>query len=126
MFDDQEKRFALNEGEAHFNVPKLDVSFSEYIEEREKNSFENAMKKYMPIGTIVQTSINDNLLMIVGYKENGCDYIGCLYPSGMTSSTNLFWFNHDQIKRVFYVGYNNGQGEYYREQLNQQNSEIRR
>ena len=33
------------------------------------------------------------------------DYIGCLYPEGNISEEYMYLFNHDQIDKVFFMGY---------------------
>ena len=50
--------------------------------------------------------------MITGYfcssndnKEKMFDYSGILYPEGVINSDEVALFNHDQIEKVFYVGY---------------------
>lgn len=82
-------------------------------------------EKFLPIGTVVLLKGGKKELMIVSYcifpqgdvydkngklddKEFGermYEYGGCVYPEGMLTSDQLFAFNHDQIAKVVYRGY---------------------
>lgn len=82
-------------------------------------------EKFLPIGTIVLLKGGKKELMIVSYcifpqgevyDKNGklddaefgermYEYGGCVYPEGMLSSDQLFAFNHEQIAKVLYRGY---------------------
>ena len=78
--------------------------------------------RFLPIGTIVllkggkrELMINSYCIMPSGdaYDKNGkvdikgkvFDYGGCLYPDGMITSDQLFAFNHEQIEKICYMGY---------------------
>ena len=69
-------------------------------------------EKYLPIGTVVLLKDAKKRVMIIGFaakgKETGdkmFDYMGCLYPEGVISSEQNLLFNHDQIDKVYYMGY---------------------
>lgn len=79
-------------------------------------------EKFLPIGTVVllkggkkELMINSYCIMPSGdaYDKNGkvdvkgkfFDYGGCFYPEGMVKSDQLFAFNHDQIDRICFKGY---------------------
>lgn len=79
-------------------------------------------EKFLPIGTVVLLKGGKKELMIMGYcimpgdeaydkkgkvdvSDKVFDYGGCVYPEGMITSNQLFAFNHDQIERVSFVGY---------------------
>ena len=79
-------------------------------------------EKFLPIGTVVLLKGGKKELMIISYcivpsgeayDKNGkveigdkmFDYGGCVYPEGMITSDQLFAFNHDQIAKVVYKGY---------------------
>ena len=85
---------------------------------------ENEIKeKLLPIGTVVLLKGGKKELMIISYciipagdvyDKNGkvdvgdnamFDYGGCVYPEGMLTSDQLFAFNHDQIEKVCFMGY---------------------
>jgi len=70
------------------------------------------IEKYLPIGTVVLLKNAQKRVMIIGFaiqSETGAgevyDYLGCLYPEGIISSNQNLVFNHDQIDKVFYIGY---------------------
>lgn len=80
-------------------------------------------KKFLPIGTVVLLKGGTKELMIISYcifpagevyDKNGpvedvgetmFEYGGCVYPEGMVTSDQLYAFNHDQIEKVLYRGY---------------------
>lgn len=79
-------------------------------------------EKFLPIGTVVLLKGGKKELMIMSYciipagdvyDKNGkvdvgdamFDYGGCVYPEGMLTSDQLFAFNHDQIEKVCFMGY---------------------
>ena len=79
-------------------------------------------ERFLPIGTVVLLKGGKKELMIISYciipagdvyDKNGkvdvgetmFDYGGCVYPEGMITSDQLFAFNHDQIEKVVYKGY---------------------
>ncbi|WP_373820169.1 DUF4176 domain-containing protein [Glaesserella sp.] len=39
------------------------------------------------------------------------DYAACLYPVGLDVNSVPFWFNHEDIRQVFFEGYINPQEE---------------
>ena len=79
-------------------------------------------KKFLPIGTVVLLKGGKKELMITGYcvipgneaydskgkvdiSDKVFDYCGYFYPEGMLSTNQLFAFNHEQIERVCFIGY---------------------
>ncbi|MBP5679375.1 MAG: DUF4176 domain-containing protein [Bacilli bacterium] len=83
-------------------------------------------EKFLPIGTVVLLKGGKKELMIMSYciipagevyDKDGkvdvgdamFDYGGCVYPEGMITSDQLFAFNHDQIEKVVYMGYETDQ-----------------
>ena len=78
--------------------------------------------KFLPVGTVVILKNGKRELMITSYcvmpagevfdksgqvdaKGKMYDYGACLYPEGLISSEQLFVFNHEQIDRICYKGY---------------------
>lgn len=67
-------------------------------------------KKLLTIGSVVLLKDAEKRLMITGRvvtRENDdaiYDYTGCLFPEGLTSSTEMYFFNHENINKVYYVG----------------------
>ena len=69
-------------------------------------------EKFLPIGTVCILKNAKKRVMVTGFaakgKETGdkmFDYMGCLYPEGVISSDKNLLFNHDQIDKIFYMGY---------------------
>nr|WP_246861312.1 DUF4176 domain-containing protein [Bacillus sp. REN3] len=69
------------------------------------------MKKYLPIGSIVLLKGGTKRIMIYGRQQKEIksdkiwDYIACLYPEGNLNEDYMFLFNHDQIEKVFFIGF---------------------
>ena len=68
--------------------------------------------KYLPIGTVCSIKGNTNKIMIVGFLSldyngnlNVYDYKGCVYPKGLFASGGTVSFNHDDIEKVEFMGY---------------------
>lgn len=78
---------------------------------------------FLPIGTVVLLKNATKPLMITGYAtlprgeiydQNGkvenkgimlYDYCGYFYPEGLIASDKVFAFNHSQIEKVYFKGY---------------------
>jgi len=65
----------------------------------------------LPIGSVVKLKKSEKLFMIIGYfgksgnKES--DYIGCLFPDGILSLKKVVFFDHIEIKQIYFLGYKN-------------------
>ncbi|MBN7274925.1 DUF4176 domain-containing protein [Ligilactobacillus pobuzihii] len=83
-------------------------------------------KELLPLGSIVYLEEGTAKLMVVGrgmvFEDNGqdvyTDYIGLSYPEGIDSENAIF-FNHENIEKVVFRGYEDEEekryGEVYRE-----------
>ncbi|MBR6690244.1 MAG: DUF4176 domain-containing protein [Bacilli bacterium] len=72
----------------------------------------NINEKYLPVGTVVLLKNAKKRIMVTGFAatvpgSNGkiYDYIACLYPEGVISSDKNLLFDHDQIDKIYYMGY---------------------
>ena len=88
--------------------------------EKRKKLQEESLEKYMIIGSVVGIQGSLDKLMIIGYKvknKNGevMDYTACKYPECSTGS--LISFNHEDIKRVYFVGFTTEYGNEYKSNL---------
>ena len=88
-------------------------------------------EKYLPIGTVVMLKGGQKKAMIVGFcaMDRGdqgkmYDYSGCLYPEGMISSDKMLLFNHDQIDKVYFLGYTDEEEKQFKSKLNEVLSRI--
>lgn len=84
---------------------------------------ENVKEKYLPIGTVVKLIGGEAVLMITGYciepkgkimgikgeienkKGTYFDYCGCAYPAGIISTDMNVVFNHENIEKVLFMGF---------------------
>lgn len=84
----------------------------------------NKLGKFLPIGTIVLLKGAKKRLMITGFcsfdegkKDKAYDYTGCLYPEGIISSKQMALFDHNQIEKVFYLGYQDAEEKNFKQNL---------
>lgn len=68
--------------------------------------------KYLPLGTVVLLKDAEKRIMITGFcsidqgnDKKMYDYCGCLYPEGSISSKQVLLFDHNQIDKIYYMGY---------------------
>ena len=82
-------------------------------------------EKYLPIGTVVLLKGGKKRAMITGFcsvaqenQEKIYDYSGCVYPEGYLSSNQVCLFDHDQIEKIFFVGYADEEEKEFKDKLN--------
>jgi len=71
------------------------------------------MKRLLPIGTILKLDPeSDEKVMIVGrLVKRGAegdkmwDYCGCVAPQGINSEEELVFFDHEQVKQLLFIGF---------------------
>ena len=74
------------------------------------------MKKYLPIGSVVLLKESQKRIMIVGVKQKQVDsdkvwdYSACLYPEGIIDPERLYLFDTEQIERLYFIGFQDGEG----------------
>lgn len=80
--------------------------------------------KYLPLGSIVLLKGGKKRLMISGYatidinkKDKMFDYCGCLYPMGVLSTDQNFLFDHEQIEKIYSLGYVDDEAKEFLRQL---------
>lgn len=72
-------------------------------------------KTLLPIGSVVLLKGGQKRLMICGRIQTDVatgikyDYSACYYPEGILNSKELFMFNNDNIQRLFFVGFQDGE-----------------
>lgn len=81
-------------------------------------------EKYLPIGTVVMLKGGKKRAMITGFcsiagEDNSkvYDYSGCLYPEGIIASNQTLLFNHEQIEKVYYLGFVDDEEKNFKEKL---------
>ena len=82
------------------------------------------LEKFLPIGTVVVLKEAKKRIMITGYccssEKNPdviFDYNGCMYPEGLLSSSQNLLFNHDQILKIYHLGYQDEESKDFRNKL---------
>lgn len=82
-------------------------------------------EKYLPLGSVVLLKGGKKRLMITGFcvipetrDKKMYDYCGCLYPEGTVSSDKMALFDHDQIQKVFAIGFSDEEDKIFKEKLN--------
>ena len=89
-------------------------------------------EKYLPLGSVVLLKEAKKRVMVIGFmvsanetSDKVFDYMGCLYPEGVLSSEQSLVFNHDQIDKIFYLGYSDNEEKEFKDKLNKlENSDI--
>lgn len=82
------------------------------------------MKKFLPIGSVVLLKESKKRIMIVGVKQKQeesnkvWDYCACLYPEGILSPDKLFLFDAEQIERLYFIGFQDGEGLSFLNKIN--------
>lgn len=80
-------------------------------------------KDLMPVGSVVLLKGGEKRLMICGRvvanaEENTIyDYTGCLYPEGIINSDDLYFFNHDAIEEIYFIGFQDREEMEFRSQV---------
>jgi hypothetical protein len=82
-------------------------------------------KNLLPIGSIVLLKEGQRKLMICGRivtkgtEAQIYDYVGCVYPQGVVSSSNMYFFNRDAIDMIYFIGFQDQEELQYRHALDQ-------
>ena len=81
------------------------------------------MKSLLPIGSVVLMNGGQKRLMICGRVQTDVetnttyDYSACYYPDGIINSKELFLFNNENIQKIFFIGFQDGEELLFREFL---------
>ena len=69
----------------------------------------------LPIGTVVMLQGGEKRLMIYGVKQTDettgkeYDYLGVIYPEGNIGVDGHYFFNSEDIEKVYFIGYNDAE-----------------
>lgn len=87
----------------------------------------------LPIGSVVLLKGGQKRLMICGRVQTDVatnityDYSACYYPDGILNSKELFMFNNDNIQRLFFIGFQDGEElafrQFIEDELKEKNAE---
>ena len=88
-------------------------------------------EKFLPIGSVVLLKGGKKKLMITGYcmkteeePDKIYDYNGCLFPEGEINSKITSVFDHKQIEKVFFKGYESEETEEFFKTIKAKLAEI--
>ena len=81
-------------------------------------------EKYLPIGSVVMLKNGTKRLMITGFgiqpsddESKIYDYCGCLFPEGVLDTEEVAVFNHEQIDKVYCIGFKDEEQEKFMQEL---------
>lgn len=81
-------------------------------------------EKYLPIGSVVLLKGGKKRAMITGFcsvaqdnQDKIYDYSGCVYPEGYLSSNQVCLFDHEQIEKIFFVGFEDEEETIFKNKL---------
>lgn len=80
-------------------------------------------KELLPVGSIVRLIGGEKRLMVCGriicQSESNeiYDYVGCLYPEGISSSDDMYFFNRDAIEDIYFIGFQDKEEMTYRQEI---------
>lgn len=79
--------------------------------------------KYLPVGSVVLLKGGKKRVVIIGrgqrdkVKDKSWDYLACPYPEGFVGEEFAYLFDHEQIERVFFIGFQDGEELAFRDLL---------
>ncbi len=66
----------------------------------------------LPIGSVVLLKESEKRVMVMGFCQAKpddlsviYDYCGCLFPEGYMDAEHVYLFNHEQVEKVYSLGY---------------------
>ena len=84
----------------------------------------NNYEKFLPIGSVVLLKGGTKKAMVTGFcsvaseeKTKIYDYTGCIYPEGYLDFDQVCLFDHDQIEKVYHLGYIDEDEKSFKEEL---------
>ena len=86
----------------------------------------------LPIGSVVLLKDSSKRVMIVGVLQKQIkegdevvwDYSACLYPEGYMGPDKTFLFDHEQIEKVYAIGYQDEEQFAFKEKIDQVREDI--
>lgn len=84
------------------------------------------MKSLLPLGSVVLLKGGQKRLMVCGRIQTDVatgityDYSACYYPNGIIDSKELFMFNNDNIQKMFFIGFQDGEELAFRKFLDKE------
>lgn len=87
-------------------------------------------KDLLPIGSVVLLKDGEKRIMICGRIQAKAgdntiyDYSACYYPEGIVDPDNMFFFNHDAIGKVFFIGFQDEEELVFHQKVLEQLGEL--
>ena len=88
-------------------------------------------EKYLPVGSVVLLKEAQDPLMIVGFSSidedepnKVYDYSGCDYPEGMVDYEEVELFQHEDIEKILFLGYETEESKRYDEEVKKTTEEY--
>lgn len=81
------------------------------------------IKNLLPIGSVVLLKDAQKKIMVFGVKQTNMetdveyDYIGVLYPEGNLGGESQLLFQHEDIEKVYFTGYEDEERQEFIENL---------
>lgn len=82
------------------------------------------VRELLPIGSVVLLKEGRKRLMVCGILQTDdggrgkeYDYTGVLYPEGFVGADYQYLFNHDDIEKVYFRGFEDGERDGFINQL---------
>ena len=85
----------------------------------------------MSLGSVVMLKGGQKRVMVYGrvQREAGTDriwdYVGCLFPEGHVSQELNFLFDHDQIDKISFIGFQDEEELAFADYLREHHDELR-
>ena len=120
MLKDEEARFIESfEGVRWFE--SKETNFNDVAKQFENELKDQATKKYVPIGTVVEIQNDHNKYMIIGFNFATQNNEVTVYPYGIDNNHQTIGINHNQIISFYHIGYFDMMGRGFQERLNEEN-----
>ncbi len=80
-------------------------------------------KNLLPIGSVVLLKGGEKRVMICGRIQTRSgdqtiyDYSACYYPEGIVGADSMFFFNHDGIEKIYFMGFQDEEELMFHEQI---------
>lgn len=125
-----EERFVVSDTDVNWAIngqEKTPEEINMDLKAKREKLQNEALEKYLIIGSVVGIEGSFDKLMITGYKvrnENNeiKDYVACKYPNGSTEK--LVCFNHEDIKRIYFIGFTTEYGNKFKSELDSNNEDL--
>lgn len=87
-------------------------------------------KDLLPLGSVVLLKDGNKRVMVCNRvqtregEDKIYDYAACLYPEGIAASDGLFFFDHDAIAKVFFIGFQDEEELYFHQEVLEKLGEL--